>query len=131
MFVYFIFVIAALAYVFTVTHQTNGQIINPQRAAAVDGQAYPDLNWTPGNWFKAVLQLPLASESDAKYLRGWLHVIEGWKWNLIPLLLTAFAVATLSFLAVREDRRLLGGAKGDFSEPSTPTYPEKRRRRFF
>jgi hypothetical protein len=101
----FFFVLSALAFTFAVTNQSKGQSIDVTLAAQFQGHAYPALNWTPGNWTKALLALPLTSGKDVAYLTHWLHVIEGWKWNLIPLLLISLVVASLSVKACLEERR--------------------------
>jgi hypothetical protein len=101
----FLLTLAALIYTFTVTNQTKGQQINMAVAAQFQGNAYPLDHWTPENWTKALLALPLTSNVDASYLRHWLKVIEGWKWNLIPMLLIGLVVASLSV------RVSLGGRK--------------------
>ena len=115
--VYFIFVTAALAYVFWLTRSTSGQAIDKALAASLNGAgpaaAYPLDQWTPENWFKAMLDLPLSDPTDISYVRGWLRVIEGWKWNLIPMMLVSCVVAVVSWGSVREDRRIAsGGGKG-------------------
>ncbi|KAF8849745.1 hypothetical protein BDZ45DRAFT_221668 [Acephala macrosclerotiorum] len=105
---------SALAYTFAVTNQTNNQSIDPTVAAQFQGHAYPLLNWTPGNWEKALLALPLTSDKDRKYLEHWSHVIEGWKWNLIPLFLIGLVVMVLSvrvYLEQRTGRRLVRNSK--------------------
>ena len=107
--VYFIFVTAALAYVFFLTHSTSGQSIDRALAASINGAAYPLDQWTPENWFAAMLDLPLSDDTDVRYVRGWLRVIAGWKWNLIPMMLVSFVVMVVAWGAVREDRRRYNG----------------------
>jgi len=99
--------LSALAYTFAVTAQTKGQSIDKAVAVQFQHHAYPLHHWTPENWTRALLALPLASESDAGYLRGWLRVIEGWKWNLIPMFLIGLLVASLSVRACLRERRAL------------------------
>lgn len=88
--------LAALAYTFAVTNQTKGQKIDQTIAAQVEGHAYPKDKWTPETWTKAMIALPLTSDKDAKYLKGWVKVMDGWKWNLIPLFLIGSLVAVLT-----------------------------------
>lgn len=91
--------LSALAYTFAVTNQTKGQTIDKTLAARIQGTKYPQDQWTPEAWTKAVLGLPVTSDKDAKYLRHWLRVMEGWKWNLIPMFLLGLLVASLSGMA--------------------------------
>jgi hypothetical protein len=105
---------AALAYTFAVTNQTKGQSIDTTVAAQFQGHAYPLQNWSPENWEKALLALPLTSNKDRDYLNHWLHVIQGWKWNLIPLFLIGLVVMVLSirvYLEQRTGRRLVRSSK--------------------
>ncbi|KAE9375014.1 hypothetical protein N431DRAFT_310995, partial [Stipitochalara longipes BDJ] len=88
--------LAALAYTFAVTNQTKGQVIDKAVAVQSEGSEYPLDHWTPENWTKALLALPLTSNTDINYLHGWLRVIEGWKWNLILLFLLGLLVASLT-----------------------------------
>jgi hypothetical protein len=97
--------LSALGYTFAVTNQTKGQSIDKAVAAQFQHHAYPLDDWTPENWIKALLALPLTSDKDAKYLRGWLRVIEGWKWNLIPMFLIGLLVASLSVTMCVRQRR--------------------------
>jgi hypothetical protein len=100
-----ILTLAALAYTFAVTNQTKGQSIDKAVAAQSQGENYPLDNWSPENWTKAVLALPLISSTDANYLRHWLRVIEGWKWNLIPMFLLGLLVASLTVKEYFRERR--------------------------
>jgi hypothetical protein len=93
-----------MAYTFAVTNQTKGQRIDKAVAAQFQGEAYPLQKWTPGNWHKALLALPITSDKDAKYLHHWLRVIEGWKWNLIPMFFIGLLVAALSVRMCLQDR---------------------------
>lgn len=100
-----ILTLAALAYTFAVTNQTKGQSIDKAVAIQSQGENYPLDNWSPENWTKALLALPLVSSTDANYLSHWLHVIEGWKWNLIPMFLLGLLVASLTVKEYLRDRR--------------------------
>ncbi|KAN0099113.1 hypothetical protein V8E51_012888 [Hyaloscypha variabilis] len=88
--------LAALAYTFAVTNQTKGQSIDQAVAIQSQGTEYPLDHWTPENWTKALLALPLINDTDVSYLHGWLRVMEGWKWNLIILFLLGLLVASLT-----------------------------------
>jgi len=96
---------AALAYTFLLSNQTNGQSINEAVASQTQSDAYPLDKWTPANWTKALLALPLVRESDASYLRHWLRIMDGWKWNLIPMFLIGLVVAALSVEECLRQRR--------------------------
>ncbi|KAL3425505.1 hypothetical protein PVAG01_02296 [Phlyctema vagabunda] len=87
--------LAALAYTLTVTYQTNDQDIVQSIAAAQAGGKYPVQDWTPDTWTRAMLRLPLTDGDTADRLRYWLRIIDGWKWNLIPLFLIGTLVAVL------------------------------------
>ncbi|RQM08455.1 hypothetical protein DH86_00000468 [Scytalidium sp. 3C] len=98
--------LSALAYTFAVTNQTKGQTIDKNVAAQFQGRGYPLDQWTPGTWTQALLDLPITSSRDANYLRHWLRVMEGWKWNLIPMFLINILVSVLCVKAYLEGRRL-------------------------
>jgi hypothetical protein len=102
----FLLSLAALAYTFAVTNQTKGQKINKPVAAQFQGDAYPLGQWTPETWTKALLALLITSDTDANYLRHWLRIMEGWKWNLIPMFLIGLVVAYLSLMACLQERKL-------------------------
>lgn len=109
--------ISALAYTFAVTNQTKGQAIDKAVAVQFQHDAYPLDHWTPENWTKALLALPLTSASDANYLRRWLRIIKGWKWNLIPMLLIGLVVASLSIWTyLRQRRAFRDGRNGHLEE---------------
>jgi len=100
-----VFTLAALAYTFTLTNQTKGNRINPTLASKTPvNDRYPADKWTPATWTKALLALPLDRKIDQDYLRGWLKVMEGWKWNLIPMFLIGVVVAGLAVMACLEER---------------------------
>lgn len=86
--------------VFVLHNQSSGQTIDLAVAAANPEPAmYPLDQWTPDNWFDAVLKLPLANQSDRNTINNFMPVIRGTAWNLIPLFLLSLPVAGL---AVRE-----------------------------
>jgi len=99
-----LFTLSAMAYTFAVTNQTKGQSIDKAVAVQNQGKAYPLDEWTPENWTKALLALPLTDDKDANYLHNWLKVIEGWKWNLIPMFFIGLLVASLAVKACLGDR---------------------------
>lgn len=92
----FLLTLSGLIYTFVVYNQTSGQHINKAVAAQFEHHAYPLDKWTPQTWTIALLDLPVTSATDASYLRGWLRVMQGWRWNLIPMLLINLAVAALT-----------------------------------
>jgi hypothetical protein len=115
----FLLTVSALGYTFAVTNQTNGQSIDKAIAAQFQGKPYPQDQWTPGTWTAALLALPITSDNDADYLRHWLRVMDGWKWNLIPMFLLGLLVASLSVRACLQDRRSPRAP----SSPTSPTSP--------
>ncbi|KIX02586.1 uncharacterized protein Z518_08527 [Rhinocladiella mackenziei CBS 650.93] len=102
--------LAALIYTFVLTAQTDDQSINLTVAAAnPEPLMYPDDEWTPENWFVAVLALPLAHDSDRRDIRNHLRLMRGWRWNLIPLFIIGVAVAILAVWELIRGRRWTAG----------------------
>jgi len=97
--------LVALIYTFAVTGMTDHQTIDLAVAAANSGTPYPLHQWTPENWFKQVLQLPFVNESDKGDIRFHLHLMSGWRWNLIPILLLEFIVCVLALMNLIKERR--------------------------
>jgi hypothetical protein len=108
----FLLTLSALAATFAVSNNTSGQSIDKAVAAKNQGSGYPLDKWTPGTWTEALLALPIADAKDADYLEGWLKVMKGNKFNLIPLFLIGLVVAVLSVMAALEDRRMHRGGNG-------------------
>lgn len=114
----FLLTLAALIYTFTLYIQTKNQSISIPVADLYQGRGYPSNNWTPQTWTKALLNLPLTSDTDVNYLTHWLRVMQGWMWNLIPMFLIN---GTVAVLAVREVLRQRRGARGgDFAPAYAP-----------
>jgi hypothetical protein len=89
--------LGALIYTFVLTAQTDDQSIDLAVAAAnPEPLMYPLDDWTPENWFVAVLDLPLAHASDRRKIRQQLRLMRGWRWNLIPLFILGFFTAGLA-----------------------------------
>lgn len=105
------FTIAALAFVFTVAHDTKGQTI--QSAIAKAGVKYPTHKWTPVTWYKAVLKLPLADDSVRSNIKSHVTNIEAWEYMLIPIFLTDLLALGIAVMAMMKQR------KGQPSEIST------------
>lgn len=95
----------ALSWTFALTNQTKHHSID--KATAVDFQhhAYPLNSWTPGTWTDALLALPVINEKDVSYLKYWRHIINGWKWNAIPMFLIELVTVVLIALNFLEDRK--------------------------
>lgn len=96
--------LAAIIYTFVVTHQTDNQSINLATAAANNDSPYPSNSWTPENWYKAVLSLSFVDPSEMSSIRMNVHLMEGWRWNLIPLFLLGVAVCALALMNLVKDR---------------------------
>ncbi|KAF1984768.1 hypothetical protein K402DRAFT_447506 [Aulographum hederae CBS 113979] len=95
----FLLTLAALAYTFTVTHSTSNQTI--------------DLS-APGNWYKAVLELQFQDPNEKGDIRNHIRLMEGWRWNLIPLFLLGGAIAVLAvWMAIKERK---GAARQVYKE---------------
>lgn len=96
--------LSALIFTFVITNDHKGQTIDVALASTLHNEpypnyvAYPNDAWTPENWLIAVLQLDLVHQSDRSDISGMLHVIRGWRYNLIPMFLIGVAVSTLAFL---------------------------------
>jgi hypothetical protein len=102
------FTLSAFIFVFVVTYQTTGQHIRGPVASNTIGINYPEFNWTPETWFKAVLDLPLADEAQRTDMHGKVTIMVAWRWMLLPILLVdvvAFGFATMAWL---EHRRSAG-----------------------
>lgn len=99
-----VYVLACFIYTFVETYRYDGQHIDLQFASTLNSQPYPNTvpyprdTWTPQGWFPAVLELPLASQESRDSIKSTVTLIRGWQWNLIPLTILAFTVATLAFI---------------------------------
>ena len=92
----FLLTLGALIYTFIITHDTSGQSID--LSGLTSPVVYPYDQWTPQTWYGAVLQLPFVNESDKSGLRNHVRIMEGWKWNLIPLLVIELGVLSLVYV---------------------------------
>jgi len=95
--------LAALIFTFVVTNQTSGQTI--ESSLAIAGDNYPADWWTPENWYKALLNIPLADQSVIGDFKYHIHLMEAWRWMLIPLFLAdvfALGMAALALLGARK-----------------------------
>lgn len=102
--------LSALVYTFVVTAQTDNQSIDLSVAAAnPEPKMYPLDNWTPENWFIAVLALPLAHDSDRNTIRYHLDLMRGWRWNLIPLFILGVATSMVALWELIRGRRWMEG----------------------
>ncbi|KAH8899534.1 hypothetical protein GQ53DRAFT_802052 [Thozetella sp. PMI_491] len=105
---------AALIYTFVVTAQTANQTIDISKATTPANHPelatlpYPYLKWTPENWYKAVLQLNLADQSDIDLINHNLHLMTGWRYNLIVLFILGFILMDLVILEHLRLRRTRG-----------------------
>ncbi|KAI1618793.1 hypothetical protein EDD36DRAFT_43138 [Exophiala viscosa] len=102
--------LSAIVYTFVVTAQTNSQSINLSVAEAnPEPKMYPLDQWTPENWFIAVLKLPLEHESDRSTIRYHLDLMRGWRWNLIPLFILGLAASMTALWELIGGRRWMEG----------------------
>ncbi|OCT51750.1 hypothetical protein CLCR_09023 [Cladophialophora carrionii] len=114
--------LAALIYTFVLTAQTDDQSINLTVAAAnAEPLMYPLDEWTPENWFVAVLALPLAHDSDRSKISNNLRLMRGWRWNLIPLFILGLVVASLAVWELMSSRRWRQGDSKEKFRGSTQT----------
>ena len=105
--------LAALIYVFVLGSQTDNQTIDLQIASQNSQPSkYPLDDWTPDNWFGAILnQVPLTYDSDRHKINQQLRIMRGWKWNLIPLFvlgLITTCTAVWEWLQLRRSRSASG-----------------------
>lgn len=115
----FLLTLSALVYTFVVTAQTDSKHSRIDLSVAANTYAsrtgvvfkYPDDTWTPENWFKAVLKLAFVDEGQKGDIRTHVRLMEGWRWNLIPLLLLGLSVMGIAVMGWMERRRD-GGAGG-------------------
>jgi hypothetical protein len=93
--------LTALIYTFVETYMTDGQVIDLDIARANSPPArYPEGTWTPETWYAAVLDLPLASDSNRRIISGNVGMMRGWRWNLVPMLILGFLVLALVALEI-------------------------------
>ncbi|EME87095.1 uncharacterized protein MYCFIDRAFT_210690 [Pseudocercospora fijiensis CIRAD86] len=110
--------LAALIYTFVLVNAHQNQTINLELASQLNNHPYPNYvaypleKWTPQNWFQAVLQLPLANSSDRRNIESHVRVMEGWKWNLIPMFVIGFSVSGIAFAEAMAYRRLRNRTPG-------------------
>ncbi|KAK3387201.1 hypothetical protein B0H63DRAFT_152617 [Podospora didyma] len=105
--------LTALIYVFVVTATTANQTIDLSVASRNAAPAkYPDNDWTPENWFIAMLALPLVYEADRNAINYNLRLMRGWRYNIIPLFLLGFVLIDLVILEILRVRKSKGGMYG-------------------
>ncbi|KAK4042273.1 hypothetical protein C8A01DRAFT_14102 [Parachaetomium inaequale] len=98
--------LVALVYTFVETAKTAGQAVDLAVARANPPPAhYPDGRWTPENWYAAVRGLPLASADQRRVIGGYLTIMRGWRWNLVPMFILGFVLLGLVVLEVLRTRR--------------------------
>jgi len=99
-----IYSLACFVYVMVKTYSHDGQEINLAVAARTGAPGFPNidpyplLEWTPQGWFAALLNTPLARESDRTSIKNHLAIMRGWEWNLVPMTLLGFTVMALAFV---------------------------------
>jgi hypothetical protein len=101
-----LFTLSAIIFAFVVTYQTDDQHIDPN--LALPNVKYSHHKWTPETWFKAVLKLPLANQSQHDNIDSHVNVMTAWRWMLLPI----FVADLLAFfITTKELRRQRKGAK--------------------
>lgn len=110
--------LSALVYTFVVTKQTRGSRIDLKVGAATYAARagplfpYPADKWTPETWFRQMLTLGFVDAQEKGDIRTHVRLMEGWRWNLIPLFLLGGAVMVLAVLGWLERRKEGGPAGG-------------------
>ncbi|KAK3321454.1 hypothetical protein B0T19DRAFT_445213 [Cercophora scortea] len=93
--------LTALIYTFVVTAQTANQAIDVGLAQRTTPAKYNDgRDWTPENWYLAVLDLPLVSGDDRDVIARNVRLMRGWRFNIIPLFVLGFVLMDLVVLEV-------------------------------
>jgi hypothetical protein len=100
--------LVALIYTFVVQAQDNQFIDLSVAAANAFPSSYPNDQWTPENWYDAVLLLPLASDDDVDSINHYVRIMRGWKWNLIPMFILGFILMDLVVLDILRQRKSRG-----------------------
>ncbi|KAF2677470.1 hypothetical protein K458DRAFT_378389 [Lentithecium fluviatile CBS 122367] len=98
-----LFTLSALIFVFAITYRTDNQQI--LRSIARSDTAYPADKWTPETWFKAVLDLPLASQQQRDNISSKVTNMVAWRWMLVPIFVAdvvAFGVSVVEVLRQRK-----------------------------
>lgn len=96
--------LAALIYTMVLTSQHNHQTIDSYVAVSLNNKPYPDYvaypvqEWTPENWFDAVLRLPMVHSSDRSNVRQHVRTMRAWRWNLVPMFMVGFWVCVVAFV---------------------------------
>lgn len=95
------------------TAQTASQTIDLTTASRnAFPEKYPVDSWTPENWYKEVLNLPLVDAADRDAIERNLRLQRGWRWNLIPLFILGFVLVDLVVLELLRSRRSRGTYDG-------------------
>lgn len=99
-----LFTLAAICFVFLVTSQTKHQHI--LESAARSNVPYSEQWWTPESWYKAVLELPLASEQRRHEINSAVTRMVAWRWMLIPIFLVDILTFVITTLEMVRQRRM-------------------------
>lgn len=95
----FLLTLSALGYTFAVTNKHRHQLINQNVAYASQPGPYELDQWTPQNWFSAMLsQLDFQSPSLRSNLAMHYRIMLGWQYNLIPMFLLQLAETVLAIV---------------------------------
>ena len=114
-----VYTVAVLVYTFVLTYRHDGQSIKIDVAAGLDNKpfpnqvAYPRDEWTPQNWYPAVLRLPLADQDDRDDISFHLKLMKGWQWNLIPMAIISLLVMVLALADKMAHRQRENRAYGE------------------
>jgi len=114
-------VLVALIYTYVLQAQTGKQVIDRAVLAANPfPEKYPLDSWTPENWYKEVLNLPLVEDKDRTIIAYVLRIMRGWKYNLIAFFLVGLVLSCLSVAELLRSRKQ--GAKYGL----TPQYVDHK-----
>jgi hypothetical protein len=91
--------LSALGYTFAVTNRHRHQTIDQTIAYNTQPGPYAVDQWTPQNWFAAVLsQLDLRDADLVNNLSKHLRIMRGWQYNLIPMFLLQLLETVLAIV---------------------------------
>ncbi|KAM0719817.1 hypothetical protein Q7P37_003952 [Cladosporium fusiforme] len=103
--------LVALIYTFVVTNAHTGQTIDLDVAVSLDNRPYPNFvayplgQWTPENWFSAILELQLVDPDQRNDIANHLTIMRAWKWNLIPLFILGLGFSIVAIMDALIRRR--------------------------
>ena len=100
-----LFTSTALIFVFVATYQTNGDSVREPVASNTVGINYPEFEWTPETWMKAMLDLPLADGAKRDEIDSRVIAMVAWRWMLVPIFIVDCVAFGFTMMAWMKQRR--------------------------